>query len=242
MNATAEVRTLIQMLRGQPGKGSHAERLDAFYTPQADGYDAFRERLLHGRNYLINNLNMEPGSRVVELGAGTGRNVEFFGDRIATLARLDLVDVCKPLLELARRRAARWPTVVHVVEADVERYRPSHAVDCVYLSYSLSMTANWKKTLNNAVRMLRPGGTLGVVDFFVSDAAPPPGQARHGWFARQFWPRWFAHDGVHLNPRHLRALADCTDTVHLDQRLAPVPWLPVLRVPYYIYIGRKRRT
>ena len=157
MNTTAEIRTLFQMLRGQIRSGSHAERLDAFYAPQAHSYDAFRERLLHGRNSLINILKPDPGSHVVELGAGTGRNIEVFGDRIATFAQLDLVDVCKPLLEQARQRAARWPKVVNVVEADVERFRPAHAVDCVYLSYSLSMTANWKKTLNNAVRMLEQG-------------------------------------------------------------------------------------
>ncbi|MDC6700658.1 class I SAM-dependent methyltransferase, partial [Leclercia adecarboxylata] len=117
--------------------------------------------------------------------------------------------------------------------------RPLHPVDCVYLSYSLSMTGNWKRTLYNAVRILRPGGTLGVVDFFVSDASPPPNQARHGWFARQFWPRWFAHDGVRLSPRHLNALAECTESVCLEQHTAAVPWVPFLRVPYYIYIGRK---
>lgn len=242
MNATAEIRTLARMLRGQPRNGSHAQRLNAFYDPQAETYDAFRDRLLHGRNYLINKLNLSPGSRVVELGAGTGRNIEFFGERLESIAQLDLVDVCKPLLVQARQRAARWPDVVQVIEADAERYRPAQPVDCVYLSYSLSMTANWKKVLNNAVRMLRPGGTLGVVDFTVSDAAPPPGQVRHGWFTRQFWPRWFAHDGVHLNPEHLRALSACTDTVHLDQNFAPVPWLPLVRVPYYVYIGHKRRN
>lgn len=242
MNAAAEIRTLARMLRGQPRSGSHAARLEAFYESQAEDYDAFRERLLHGRNHLINNLNLSPGSHVVELGAGTGRNVEFFGERVETLAQLDLVDVCKPLLEQARRRASRWPQVVRVIEADAERYRPARAVDCVYLSYSLSMTANWRKVLNNAVRMLRPGGMLGVVDFTVSDAAPPPGQVRHGWFTRNFWPRWFAHDGVHLTPEHLRALTARTDTVCLDQNLAPVPWLPAIRVPYYVFVGRKRRN
>ena len=104
------------------------------------------------------------------------------------------------------------------------------------------MTANWRKTICNAVRMLRPGGTLGVVDFFVSEATPPPGEARHSWISRQFWPRWFAHDGVHLTPEHRRVLGDCTDALHLEQHTAPVPWLPLLRVPYYLYIGRKRRN
>jgi S-adenosylmethionine-diacylgycerolhomoserine-N-methlytransferase len=232
---------MFQLLRGQRRDGSHAQRLESFYAPQAGSYDAFREKLLHGRESLVARLAPPPNSRVVELGCGTGRNIEFFGDRVGTFASVDLVDVCAPLLDQAQRRAARWPSVVRVVEADAERYRPAHPVDCVYLSYSLSMTANWRKTICNAVRMLQPGGTLGVVDFFVSGSAPQAGEARHSWISRQFWPRWFAHDGVHLTPEHLRALADCTDTIHLEQHLAPVPWLPLLRVPYYIYIGRKRR-
>ena len=242
MNPAADLRILFHLLRGQRRDGSHAQRLDSFYAPQADSYDAFREKLLHGREALIARLAPPPNARVLELGCGTGRNIEFFGDQIGTLASLELVDLCAPLLLHARRRAARWPSVVSVVEADLERYRPSQPVDCVYLSYSLSMTSNWKKTIFNAVRMLRPGGTLGVVDFFVSEAAPPPGEARHGWISRHFWPRWFAHDGVHISPLHLRALADCTDLVHLEQHTAPVPWLPLARVPYYVYVGRKRRN
>lgn len=242
MNATAELRTLFQLLRGRPQRGSHAQSLKAFYAPQAHSYDAFREQLLHGRQALVERLDPPRNARVVELGCGTGRNIEFFGDRIGTLASVELVDLCTPLLDQARARAARWPSVVRVVEADAERYRPAHPVDCVYLSYSLSMTANWRKTICNAVRMLRPGGTLGVVDFFVSEATPPPGEARHSWISRQFWPRWFAHDGVHLTPEHRRVLGDCTDALHLEQHTAPVPWLPLLRVPYYLYIGRKRRN
>ncbi len=241
MNAAAEIRTLVQLLKGQPRKGSHIDRLDSFYAPQADTYDTFRERLLRGREQLIDLLAPPQGARVVELGCGTGRNIEFFGDRIESLAQLELVDVCRPLLDQARRRAARWPRVVRVIEADIERYRPAHPVDCVYLSYSLSMTADWNRTLHNAVRMLRPGGTLGVVDFYVSEATPPAGEARHSWISRQFWTRWFAHDGVRLTPEHLRALTVCTDKIHLEQHLAPVPWLPLLRVPYYFYVGRKRK-
>ena len=240
MNATAELRTVLQLLRGRPQHGSHAQRLKTFYAPQAHAYDAFRERLLQGRQALIERLELPRNGRVVELGCGTGRNIEFFGDRIGELASVELVDLCAPLLDRARDRAARWPSIVSVVEADAERYRPSHPVDCVYLSYSLSMTANWKRTIFNAVRMLRPGGTLGVVDFFVSEAQPPAGEARHSWISRQFWPRWFAHDGVHLSPKPLRALGDCTNRIHLEQHTARLPWLP-LRVPYYLYIGRKAR-
>ena len=240
MNPATDLRTLVQLFRGQSKEGDHAQRLERFYAPQADGYDAFRDRLLSGRESLIDLLDLPDGSRVVELGCGTGRNLDFFGDRVGAFASVDLVDVCNPLLDQARRRAARWPSIVRVMQADAELYRPANPVDCVYLSYSLSMTANWKKAICNAVRMLRPGGILGVVDFYVSEASPPPGRVRHGRFTREFWPRWFSHDGVNLTPEHLRSLADFTDRVHLEEKLAPLPWLPMVRVPYYIHIGRKR--
>lgn len=242
MSRGAELRTLFHLLRGQPRSGSHEERLEAFYAPQARSYDSFRERLLQGREELVRRLDVRPGASVLELGCGTGRNIEFFGERVLSLKSVELVDLCEPLLAEARRRAARWPEVVKVTHADAECYRPDQAVDCVYLSYSLSMTAQWHKTLCNAVRMLRPGGTLGVVDFFVSDDSPPPGWARHGWLTRNFWPRWFAHDGVRLSSEPLRTLADRTITLHFEQRLAPVPWLPLVKVPYYLYVGRKRRN
>ncbi|NEX21149.1 SAM-dependent methyltransferase, partial [Thiorhodococcus mannitoliphagus] len=47
-----DARILMRLLLGQPRRGSHAERLQAFYAPQAADYDRFRERLLHGREAL----------------------------------------------------------------------------------------------------------------------------------------------------------------------------------------------
>jgi S-adenosylmethionine-diacylgycerolhomoserine-N-methlytransferase len=100
------------------------------------------------------------------------------------------------------------------------------------------MIPDWHAALDNALAMLKPGGVLGVVDFYVSAAKPAPGLARHGAFARFFWPRWFAHDGVRPNPEHLAALQARLPDHELHEALAPVPYLPLLRVPYYRFIGR----
>jgi len=88
--------------------------------------------------------------------------------------------------------------------------------------------------------MLAPGGLLGVVDFYVSDARPPIGMACHGPLARGFWPWWFGHDGVRLTSAPLASLIALLDTAHLYEGLAAVPYLPALRVPYFIYVGRHR--
>ena len=101
------------------------------------------------------------------------------------------------------------------------------------------MIPDWRRAINNALRILRPGGLIGVVDFRVSRRNPPPGFARHGAFTRHFWPRWFGHDGVHLDAEHLHALAARTEPVLCEERMAAVPYLPGLRAPYYLYIGRK---
>ena len=74
-----------------PSKGaSHRERLDAFYRGQADAYDDFRRRLLHGREELMGRLEFRPGDVWLDMGAGTGSNAELLGERLGVVAgRLD---------------------------------------------------------------------------------------------------------------------------------------------------------
>lgn len=235
-----DLAVIRQLLRGEPRHGEHKERLEKFYGPQADAYDRFRERLLHGRKELIDALPIGPGAHVVELGGGTGRNLEFFGERLSSFASVTLVDLCPALLERAKVRCEGkgWQHV-HCIEADATRFGPAQPVDAVYLSYSLTMIPDWFAAIDNAIAMLRPGGIIGVVDFYVSRKHPAPGLKRHGTFARTFWPLWFGHDGVRPNPDHLPYLMAKTTPVSLVESQARVPYLPGLRSPHYRYIGRK---
>jgi S-adenosylmethionine-diacylgycerolhomoserine-N-methlytransferase len=237
-------RILLHLLRGHRAMGgSHADRLQDFYAPQAAEYDRFRERLLPGRKELIERLAPMAGDTVIELGGGTGRNIEYFGARLLSLNRFELVDLCPALLQQAEKRASQWPALVKIIQADATTYKPStldgQGVDRVYFSYSLTMIPEWRRAINNALRMLRPGGLIGAVDFYVSASEPRYGLTRHGWMTRQFWPRWFRHDGVRLSPDHLPELMSRTEPVHCEEGLATLPYLPGLRVPYYIYVGRK---
>lgn len=236
--SVADARILWQMLRGQPRRGTHAQRLQAFYAPQAERYDDFRERLLHGRRELIAMLDVGRGAHLVELGGGTGRNLAFFGERLAGFGRVDLVDLCPALLAQARRRLGGQANV-HLVEADAVSWRPQRPVDCVYLAYALTMIPDWRAAIDNALAMLRPGGVLGVVDFYVSARKPTPPRVRHGALTRAFWPQWFRHDGVHLDPDRLARLCERLPDHRVMERRAPVPYLPGLRVPYYLFVGRK---
>jgi S-adenosylmethionine-diacylgycerolhomoserine-N-methlytransferase len=229
MSTASDIRVVLHMLRGMPRDGDPASRLQTFYAPQAHAYDDFRERLLKGRRELIDQLTLPEKARIVELGAGTGQNLEHFGDRLERFESVELVDLCPALLAQARDRAARYPNV-RVIEADATRYCPSEPVDCVIFSYSLTMIPGWRKALGNAAAMLKPGGQIAVVDFTTSP--------RQGRIASAFWRSWFGHDGVHLDACHPVALQALCPTNWFDERRASIPYLPGLRVPYYLFIGQ----
>ena len=240
MSPLAEARVLFALARGAPRASSHAEQLQRFYAPQAEAYDAFRERLLHGRRDLIDLLPTTPGDRIVELGAGTGRNLEFFGTRLAQLEQIEAVDLCPALLDVARRRFANRPNV-QVVQGDATRYLPAHPADAVYFSYALTMIPDWRAAVDNALLMLRPGGVLGVVDFYLPVSDGHEGALSRRARANWFWRAWFAHDGVRLSQEHLPHLRNRVVVEVCQERIAPVPYLPWLQVPYYILVGRKLR-
>lgn len=225
-----DARVLLQFLRGMPRHRDPAARLETFYAPQAASYDRFRERLLHGRRELMAELSPRPQARVIELGAGTGSNLDLLGERVIALDSVELVDLCPSLLERARSRAKRYPNV-RVIAADACNYRPDKPVDYVIFSYSLSMIPDWRRALDNAFSMLAPGGRLAVVDFMPPSVEYP--------FMRRFWRTWFRHDGVRLDDAHVAALRQILPNHSFVGAAAPVPYLPGLRVPYYRFIGTK---
>ncbi len=240
MTIVSDLPILWRMLLGTPAAADHQSRLDGFYRPQAERYDASRERLLHGRQDLFNAVDLPEGGVLVELGGGTGRNLEFLGERLDRLWRIYLVDLCPALLERAerRRRGRGWSNVVPVL-ADACTWRPPMPVDAVLCSYSLSMIPDWFTAVDNAQAMLRPGGIFGAVDFYVARRHPDPGLARHSWFTRTFWPAWFGHDGVRPDADHLPYLIRHFGRLRLDERCGTVPWLWGVRVPWYLFIGRR---
>jgi S-adenosylmethionine-diacylgycerolhomoserine-N-methlytransferase len=242
MSLLSEARVLYHLAFTRARGASHAERLESFYRGQADGYDAFRRRLLHGRGEMMAGLEVRPGARLLDLGGGTGSNLELLGERLPLLASAEVVDLCPALLEAARRRIAHhgWANV-RAVQADVTTYEPEGGpVDLVTFSYSLTMVPNWFQALERALALLRPGGMVGVVDFYVARKWPAEGMRRQGALGRWFWRAWFGLDNVFLSPDHLPWLQAHFEVLRLEERRGRVPYLLGLKAPYYIFLGRKR--
>lgn len=237
----SDLRVLRHLLLHPVRGDTHAERLESFYSGQAGDYDSFRARMLHGRKELIAAIDLPDDGVWVDMGAGTGENVMLAGEAAGKLREIHLVDLSSSLLDVASERLQNADidsAQIHL--ADATRFEAAReSVDLVTFSYSLTMIPDWFEALAAAERMLKPGGMIGVTDFYVSRKFAADGHRQHGWMRRAFWSLWFASDNVFLSGDHAAMLHRRFEVERFDERLGKVPYLPLLRAPYYVLIGRK---
>jgi len=248
MNIWSDLRILYHMIV-RPVRGKdHAERMDNFYSGQAADYDDFRRRLLQGRESLWNQLLQAPdhpveGLHWIDMGGGTGANLDFFGDKIRSLQKIHVVDLAGSLLKVAQDRIQKngW-TNVCTAEADATTFVPPEGnVDVVTFSYSLTMIPDWFAAIDHAWELLKPGGRIGIVDFYVSRKHPTEEHKRHSWMKRTFWPAWFAVDNVFPSSDHVPYLHRKFKPLVFEENLTRIPWFPnpFFKMPHYIFIGEK---
>jgi S-adenosylmethionine-diacylgycerolhomoserine-N-methlytransferase len=241
MSFFAELKTLYCVTLKRMRGGDAASRVESFYEGQAENFDNFRQRLLHGRRELFVALPAPPGGVWVDMGGGTGWNLEQLGPRLDALAKAYVVDFSPSMLKVARQRIDEhgWKNV-EAVEADAITFRPPEGqADVVTFSYSLSMIPDWFAAIENAWSILKPGGIIGAIDFYVSRKHPSEGLMRHGFSGRHFWPAFFSLNDVFPSPDHLPCLRRRFTQVACSESRGRMPYLPVLRAPYYTFIGKK---
>lgn len=240
MSLAADLKVLYHLTLSPIRGRSHAERLESFYQGQAEHYDSFRKRLLKGREQLYQSLEVPKGGVWVEMGGGTGANLENLGDRVKDLGKVYVVDLSKSLLEVARGRAeTRGWTNLETVEADATTWTPPAPADVVTFSYSLTMIPDWFAAIDQAYRILKPGGRIGVVDFYVSRKYAEAPHVRHPWLVRSFWPVWFSMDNVHPSADHVPYLHRRFAVEQFEEHMGRVPYIIWPRMPYYQFVGRK---
>ncbi|MCE3018653.1 MAG: class I SAM-dependent methyltransferase [Pirellula sp.] len=229
-------------LRPIRGK-THSERMENFYSGQAEGYDDFRKRLLQGREDVYQELGENvDGGTWVDFGGGTGSNLEFIGASLSKFQKVYVVDLAESLLGIVNKRCRKnnW-TNVEAIAGDATAWTPPEgSVDVVTFSYSLTMIPDWFAAIDNAIRILKPGGHIGVIDFYVARKYPMEGLVKHGWSTRSFWPVWFSSDNVFPSPDHIPYLQKHFETTKLKECRAKVPYLPLVRTPYYQFVGKKK--
>jgi S-adenosylmethionine-diacylgycerolhomoserine-N-methlytransferase len=149
-------------------KGStHRQTMTNFYRTQSRVYDATRWIFLYGRQRLVEQLDIQPGEHVLEIGCGTGSNFDAIENRLGNGGELIGIDCSRPMLRKAEERVRRngW-TNVRLLDLEYGKETITRGrADVVLFSYSLSMIPDWQMALACAHSELWPGGRIGVLDF-----------------------------------------------------------------------------
>lgn len=171
----------------------HSALMDRVYRHQRHIYDLTRKYYLFGRDRTIRGMGLKPGESLVEIGSGTARNLIAIARRYPR-TRLYGIDASHEMLRTAqenvRRAAARSQGLADIglcqgyAEAlNSQTFGPGSApFDHALFSYSLSMIPDWRGALAAAAGVLKPEGTIHIVDFGdLSGLGPMASGLLRGW-------------------------------------------------------------
>ena len=154
---------------------------ESFQKRGAD-WDEMRALDLPAADVEIALLDLLPRDmgRLLDIGTGTGQMLELLAPRISQGVG---VDASRAMLALARARLSR-PGLTHCAVRLGDMYRlpiADGAFDYVMLQMVLHYAEDPAAALAEAVRVLRPGGTLVVVDLAAHDNQDCMTRLAHRW-------------------------------------------------------------
>lgn len=129
-------------------------------------YDLRVGVFLRWRKPAVKVLRLRQGDTVLDLACGTGLNFRHIMDRIGPEGRIVGVDCTRAMLRQAGRRLAshRW-VGVSLVEGDATRLPlASDSCDAVVCSYAMAIIPDYWRAVVEAVRVLKPGGRLVLLE------------------------------------------------------------------------------
>jgi ubiquinone/menaquinone biosynthesis C-methylase UbiE len=122
------------------------------------------------RRHSIGLLELRPGERVLISGVGTGADLPFIPEGVEVHA----IDITPAMVERTRRRAAALGRAVEVRVGDAQALDYADAsFDAVILHLIVAVAPDGRRVLEEAARVLKPGGRAVVFDKFAPEGRRP---------------------------------------------------------------------
>jgi phosphatidylethanolamine/phosphatidyl-N-methylethanolamine N-methyltransferase len=137
------------------------------YEKLASVYDlAFGPALQPGRVRALEQMDIQPGERVLEVGVGTGINLSLY----PRTCRITGIDFSSSMLEKARERAVRdGLRQMRLLQMDAADLKfADDTFDIVYAPYLISVVPDPVKVACEMRRVCRPGGRIIFLSHFLS--------------------------------------------------------------------------
>jgi phosphatidylethanolamine/phosphatidyl-N-methylethanolamine N-methyltransferase len=143
--------------------------IDGVYSKLSPVYDAvFGAVLQPGRIAAVAQMGKTPGTRVLEVGVGTGIGARLYPRSFEVLG----IDLCADMLENARRRIVR-EGLHHITLERMDAANlaiDDNSFDVVYAPYVLSVVPDPVRVAREMRRVCRPGGRIVILNHFRSSS------------------------------------------------------------------------
>ena len=120
---------------------------------------------IHWRKKFIQKLDIHDGDTVLDVACGTGDvGFEILKKYSVSITGIDL---SPKMIELAQGKARQKKLDnITFIEGDAENLPlDDNSVDCLTISYGFRNISNYKQALGEFLRVLKPGGKLGILEF-----------------------------------------------------------------------------
>jgi phosphatidylethanolamine/phosphatidyl-N-methylethanolamine N-methyltransferase len=157
--------------RGDGGRGGQrapdidlraVQRVYGVYAPVYDA--SFGWVVARCQKRLVRSLSFASGSRVLEVGVGTGLSLPLYPDNVSVVG----IDASQAMLARARARVERRKlrnVELRLGDAEQSGFEDA-SFDCVMLMFVLSVTPDPQALLREARRICRRGGHIYVLNHF----------------------------------------------------------------------------
>ena len=148
-----------------------AQRVAGVFDSVASRYDLMNDLMSAGlhrlwKRFAVAQSLVRPGARVLDVAGGTGDLARLFAERVGAQGEVILTDVNAAMLARGRDRLLDEGRIIPVVRCNGEQLPfPSDRFDCVSVAFGLRNMTRKEAALAEMQRVLRPGGTLIVLEF-----------------------------------------------------------------------------
>ena len=141
------------------------KKIERVYTSYAGVYDQIFGKVFHeGRESIIRNLNVQPNEHILEVGVGTGLALPMY-PRHCRIVGIDLSD---GMLAKAKERAGAHHLAhvqLHRMDAGAMEFGDD-SFDAVVAAYVVTAVPDYRKVVNEMIRVCRPGGRIIMLNHF----------------------------------------------------------------------------